>query len=426
MDRQELVRLFPDGKTMHIPADGKPLPGYQEAVADYKRRMASDDIQIASAGGGKRRGFFAMLFGGGADEDEDNSDSEGTPSTPATAAPAAAKQTAPEEAPAAQPAEVQVASVNAPIPMVRPSFGGQAAGSDMASALVSPSHSAAQDALNAALPGAEAGQQQQYVDLSSMSVPVPSLLAARSTNGGTELASTDPAAGSVNGELVGIPVPLERPAVAESLLASANADPDAVGDEVDQNTTATLSPAVIAALEERRPVEEGAPAPVPVNTAEQAIAAVAPQKAPPMPARPVQMAALAPAAISAHFNRAFATSTSVPPAQVHETGVAAGLPAKGARPSKLEAEVASASRATVRTEPKLTDKMISQWALTNARLDLATKPVKAPRFVSPALRAKPTAVYTNGFSVKTASIDPARFSGTAVNFLEVKKFDTVQ
>ena len=38
MSRKELVRLFPDGKTLHLPADGKPLKGYQQALAEAKRR----------------------------------------------------------------------------------------------------------------------------------------------------------------------------------------------------------------------------------------------------------------------------------------------------------------------------------------------------------------------------------------------------
>ena len=105
---------------------------------------------------------------------------------------------------------------------------------------------------------------------------------------------------------------------------------------------------------------------------------------------------------------------------------AAGQPAKGGRPSKQDAQVADESRATVRTEPKLTQKIISQWALTNARMETVAKPVKAPRFVSPTLRIQPTAVYTNGFTTKTASIDAERFSGSAVNFMAVKKFDTVR
>ncbi|MEY9779796.1 uncharacterized protein YcbK (DUF882 family) [Sinorhizobium fredii] len=78
MTRNELARLFPDGKTMHIPADGKPLPGFQQAVADYKRRVGASAIEVAGGGakgpgdaGGKRRNLFAALFGGGGDEDEE-------------------------------------------------------------------------------------------------------------------------------------------------------------------------------------------------------------------------------------------------------------------------------------------------------------------------------------------------------------------
>ena len=421
MDRQELVRLFPDGKTMHIPADGKPLPGYQEALADYKRRMASDDVQIASASPTKHRGFFAALFGGGgADEDEDNSDSEAPAATVAAAAPAEAKQ--PQAAPAAEQPETQVASLNAPVPLVRPAFGGQPAGSDMASALVSPTHNAAQEALAAALPGTPQvpPEQMQPTDLKTLVVPVPSLLAARNTV--TEVASADPGLTGVADQLVSVPVPAERPALAEKLLAAADADPEAEADAADESNT--LSPAIVAALEQGRAdqVVPVAP-PVPASSAVQAIAAAAPAKAPPALAHPTEMAALAPAKDGhTRFNDAF----DLPASTVSDTGIAAGQPAKGGRPSRQDAKLADESRATVRTAPKLTDKMISQWALTNARMETVAKPVKAPRFISPTLRTQPTAVYTNGFTTKTASINAERFSGNAVNFMEVKKFDAVQ
>ena len=38
MTREQLVRVFPDGRTVHIPTDGKPLPGYALALADIKNR----------------------------------------------------------------------------------------------------------------------------------------------------------------------------------------------------------------------------------------------------------------------------------------------------------------------------------------------------------------------------------------------------
>jgi uncharacterized protein YcbK (DUF882 family) len=451
MDRQDLVRLFPDGKTMHIPADGKPLPGYQEAVADYKRRLASDDIQIASASP-KHRGFFAMLFGGGggADEDEDNSDTESDSGSSSKAAPvavAAKGQSSDDDdsdapAPAAAaPAAVQVASVNAPIPQVRPAFGDTTAGSEVASALVSPTRgNAAQDALTAALP---ANGQQQYADLSAYSVPVPSLLGNRRSPGDAEVAAVDP---DMSGEqLNGVPVPAERPAVAENLLASADADQDAQDDEADQSA---LSPSVVAALEQRRSDEDlqsasaaapavdntaaaNKPVPAPVvaaaqaqipASAVQAINAAMPQRMPIPSSPPVNMAALAP--VSANSGANFGDAFDAPAqAVVRDSPIAAGLPVKGGRPGRQDADVASASHGAVRTEPKLTEKMISQWALTNSRLEVSNRPVKAPRFVSQTLRAQPTTVYTQGFKVQTASIDPGRFSGSAVNFMQVKKFD---
>ncbi len=48
MTRQELARIFPNGKTMHLPSNGAPLPGYETAVADYRRRVGARSIEIAA------------------------------------------------------------------------------------------------------------------------------------------------------------------------------------------------------------------------------------------------------------------------------------------------------------------------------------------------------------------------------------------
>ncbi len=407
MSRDELVRLFPNGNTIHIPADGKPLPGYQQAMADYKRRVSGTQIQIASASESapKHKTLFAALFGGGADEQEDETDD----STPV----AVAKATPPKAEPApVEPQQTEVADVNAPVPQVRPAFSNQPAGSEVASALVAPpSGNAAQQALAAALPVDQA-QPQQFADLSAYSIPVPSLLGQRRAPGDAEVASTDPMLTGANG--LPVPTPVERPAVAENLLAAADADPEAEADEADQDA---LSPAVADALDQQRNDGESQIASkAPPQTVEQAINAAMTQKAP-AAKPPLELAALAPMTKSASFGDSFDEPAA-------ESAVAQGLPAKGGRPTQKEAAAADASRTTVRTEPKLTEKMISQWALTNARLEMASKQVKAPRFVSQTMRAQPSAVYAEGFNVKTASVDPARFSGTAVNFMEVRKFNT--
>lgn len=79
ISRQELVGVFPNGKTLHVPSDGKPLPGYEQALAAYKARKSSGGtaVALASMGGSstkKSGGLLAALFGGGADEEEDVAD----------------------------------------------------------------------------------------------------------------------------------------------------------------------------------------------------------------------------------------------------------------------------------------------------------------------------------------------------------------
>jgi len=90
ISRQELVRVFPNGKTLHVPSDGKPLPGYEQAVAAYKARKSggTPNIEMASLTGGKRRsgGLLAAFFGGGVDEADDVADvasAEPAPQKPA-------------------------------------------------------------------------------------------------------------------------------------------------------------------------------------------------------------------------------------------------------------------------------------------------------------------------------------------------------
>ena len=76
MTRDQLVRLFPDGKTVHVPSDGTPLPGYEEARAEVlaKGGTVAGYSAYADAGEGaaqpRRKSFWATLFGG-SDEDED-------------------------------------------------------------------------------------------------------------------------------------------------------------------------------------------------------------------------------------------------------------------------------------------------------------------------------------------------------------------
>jgi uncharacterized protein YcbK (DUF882 family) len=120
MSRNALARLFPDGKTVFIPSDGQPMPGYDQARAEIEARggevqLAGNDAKAGGGGGGG--GLLSWLFGakpGGVDDEEEASDA--APSSrnarlPALAqvASADAPQETPASAAALQPAPAAVA-----------------------------------------------------------------------------------------------------------------------------------------------------------------------------------------------------------------------------------------------------------------------------------------------------------------------------
>lgn len=138
MTRQQLATLFPDGKTVMIPSDGKPMPGYNEAVAELKRGITAQAASLsgtsrqrfvanyprldpsvaiteasvsrsASTSGRSGRGLFAALFESGEDGDEE--------AASASTEPAPAAQPVAEE----QPTVVAALSLaDAPLPRLKP------------------------------------------------------------------------------------------------------------------------------------------------------------------------------------------------------------------------------------------------------------------------------------------------------------------
>ncbi|MEY9779797.1 hypothetical protein ABIA23_001199 [Sinorhizobium fredii] len=239
----------------------------------------------------------------------------------------------------------------------------------------------------------------EYADLSTLKVPVPQMLARRDMNalvaGETLVASAD----GRTPELGFVPVPGMRPAGEAALAAVAEA-----------NVTVPLVPERPVAAASVADTIDMAPADM-APPADTRVALAAPTDDAHQESA-IQVAAYAPQSDTgsqdAIFDSAFDTE--------------ADLPSKGARPKRQDAE--AASRSSVRTEPKLTKKIISEWALSTGRVATLSKPVKAPRFVSSSLRAAPTTVYAAGFNSGAGSVDTARFSGNAVNFMEVKKFST--
>ena len=67
MGYDQLARLFPDGKTVHLPANGQPLARYEEARAELEANGGYSYATVAQA---SSKGFFATLFGSGEDDEE--------------------------------------------------------------------------------------------------------------------------------------------------------------------------------------------------------------------------------------------------------------------------------------------------------------------------------------------------------------------
>ncbi|MFB2550207.1 DUF882 domain-containing protein [Ensifer soli] len=427
MSRTELVRLFPDGKTLHLPSDGKPLPGYDQAVADYKRRVGADAIQVAGGGAKgpgdvekKRPNLFAMLFGAGGDEDEEpNAISSGetvvaekpAPRNRATIRQAEAEPVVAAVAPAETP------SFAAPVPANRPVLTARALPADTPTevALVEQRRNAAAEAIAAALPQTSA-MEQQFNGVATSAIPVPSLRDRRVETLGTavETAALTPEAmpavvPEAAAELAHVPVPAMRPVAEATLLAVAEANVaiPSFADRSAATAAADLSPdpTAVAVADE--------PAAQPTAASTRVALATPVEKPRERFTPPVEMASFAPQksadARAMVFDDAF------------DTGRKAVT--KATRPTGKDA--AATAPATARTaEPVLTEKIISEWALSTGRMASLSKPVKAPRFVSRSMRAAPTTVYAAGFSSGPATMDTGRFSGTAVNFMEVKKFGT--
>ncbi|MDJ0449075.1 DUF882 domain-containing protein [Methylocystis sp. JR02] len=78
MSYDQLVRLFPDGKTVHLPTNGQPLPGYDVAKAEIEARGNGAYVTAPRRTFG---GFFAALFGMSSGEDEDAEIAAPPPST---------------------------------------------------------------------------------------------------------------------------------------------------------------------------------------------------------------------------------------------------------------------------------------------------------------------------------------------------------
>jgi uncharacterized protein YcbK (DUF882 family) len=133
MTREELSRVFPDGRTVQIPTDGRPMAGYTLALADIRQHgsmPSANSIGAARAAGvavdvdtlvanneRTHSNLFAKLLGLGVKDEDDDEDS--VASAASTAAPAASLAASPVASPVLAAAPQQVAAV-VPVPPKRP------------------------------------------------------------------------------------------------------------------------------------------------------------------------------------------------------------------------------------------------------------------------------------------------------------------
>jgi uncharacterized protein YcbK (DUF882 family) len=126
MTRDQLARVFPDGRTVHVPTDGNPLAGHAQAAAELQRRGGGAGTLVASESSGKP-GFFAKLLGA-KDEDEDEDKARAAPGPRRVASASAVVEDAQDKAavplprprPSARPAGTEVASAVNDAPVARP------------------------------------------------------------------------------------------------------------------------------------------------------------------------------------------------------------------------------------------------------------------------------------------------------------------
>ncbi len=411
MSRRELVAVFPNGKTLHVPKDGKPLPGYKQALASYnKRRKSGGGVVVASAeprkqernernnrnsGGGGN--FLTAFFSGGQDDEEDRVQAATEPKRVKTIpAPAPLEQQpqTPEMIIAALPAR------DVPLPLFAPR------------------------------PKADIGNPAEEA------VEVPAEADAVTVDANTvEVA-------------LAIPRPTPRPQVPTDDRFNARL---AVAEDADISTGTVIASAGKSGIDDALAIMRGIQPDT--GKGDRVIAVPLPEKRPRIePNNQIVLAALpnersvldaepARYAVPTLGEKKVVETNEEPPQTVITGEAAAASPREFILASIEPIDPLEALKTGVRTtgksnKPAVGDKKakrqvmivplpanLSRHTLSKTHIARARGYSKAPSFVFDLVGTSPSEVYTDGFSRTARIANPYRFTGKAVEFLSVAKFN---
>jgi uncharacterized protein YcbK (DUF882 family) len=129
MTHDQLARVFPDGRTVHVPSDGTPLKGYELARADIERRGDGADAAKVS-----KPSLLARLFGSKPQDDEDEGSAPAVQDKAVPAVQVAAKPADPVPAPRTKPAAATLQLAAADVQTVQPARSKQTTATDRSGA----------------------------------------------------------------------------------------------------------------------------------------------------------------------------------------------------------------------------------------------------------------------------------------------------
>lgn len=405
MSRAELVAVFPNGKTLHVPSDGKPLPGFEQALAAYEARKKSGGsaLALATSGSGSRSGgLLAAIFGGGADEEEESGGA------------------------------VEVAEVSKPAPKAKvATAAAPAAKADGKIRILPP-----ELARPAQLPGVEVAEPEPQREvivaaLPTRDVPLPAVAPRPSRDVGAPLVDLNESRGPLvdlaNGQAaaeqpaeiaLGIPIPTRRP----------DYKPAAV-EQAEPVVVASVAPADVM------PAVETAAVPVPSlrpAEAEKVFAEAAlPKKVDAIPqlaayaAEPIENAfPSAPEEIIAAPKSTGSTPPTLRTALAEANGDRAAAATTGVRTTTKAARPAAGDARQDRKPVVVAAQPHSaRWAFDADYVANNTKGTTAPSYAYQIVTTAPREVYTVGFQQEDLSAVANRFSGKAVTFLSVARFN---